>query len=624
MANLAKVVTLVAVAVLCAGSVPAAAADAPTSGVEAGDTSAWLTVSAEDAAYLRGLAGDTWACIAHYVEPQTGLPYDTSERGEYSSATNLGYYAACCAIAAEMKLVSHQEAAQRVRRVLEAHGRFRKWKGFSQSWNHVRTLEPAPHDQMISLLDSGNMAAGFIVAGMVLPELRVQVDETLAELDWGAFYDPTRGLLYGGYHMGDGRIDRGWHIGDYAGDGRMAAFLAIASGGAPADSWDKLGRKTEEHFGLTIYQPAWMGGGLFMQMQDCLFLDERSTPAGRSAADFAYAQMLYASTLDQEVWGWSACFSPDGRYLGWGGLEVAVVTPHAAGMMAMLYPHKTVECLRKLESMGVRAPLSENSQVRRFGFRDSIDLTSRRVSDLYLPNLDQAMLFLSIANALEERVVHRAFARHPLVRRGCRMIGEYSQPQDRGWLAELRRRDREPLPASRSPSVEGPAHVVIDDFEGTDIKRNRLGGPLHTWTRDAADAEASIRVARDRIERKGVSSACLRIDYDVDSPKPTFGGVNLLLGGANGGGCNALELWARGTPAEVKLELHGSGGIGVTRLRGIKPDAWTRVVIPFAKLGGMITDWSSLEKLVLVLEDRTVEQKVGALWIDDVALIRSP
>jgi len=99
-------------------------------------------VSGEDEAYLRGVEAETWACIAHFVEPTTGLPYDTSERGEYTSVTNLGYYAAACAVAAEMKLIPRDEATIRVRRVLDAYAKFKQWHGFSQSWNPVRRLGP--------------------------------------------------------------------------------------------------------------------------------------------------------------------------------------------------------------------------------------------------------------------------------------------------------------------------------------------------------------------------------------------------------------------------------------------------------------------------------------------------
>jgi hypothetical protein len=47
-----------------------------------------------DVEYLRKLAKDTWDCIAYFVNPDTGMPYDTSSRGRNTSATNIGLYLA--------------------------------------------------------------------------------------------------------------------------------------------------------------------------------------------------------------------------------------------------------------------------------------------------------------------------------------------------------------------------------------------------------------------------------------------------------------------------------------------------------------------------------------------------
>ncbi len=610
---------LAAITLLAAGACPATAA--ASSDVAERTTAA--TLSAADEAYLRGVMADTWACIAHFVEPSTGLPYDTSERGEYSSVTNLGYYAASCAVAAEVGLAERADAVKRVRRVLESYRQFEHWKGFSQSWNSVKTRQPAPHDTMISLLDSANMVAGFVVAGRLLPELAGDVDAILQGLDWSAFHDPDDGRLFGGYDLKRRQIDPGWHIGDYAGDGRMAAFWAIAVQAAPPESWQRLTRETESHYGLTILRPAWLGGGLFMQVQDGLFLDERSTPAGRSAADFAYAQMLYAKDLDLPVWGWSASFAPDGRYLGWGGLEVPVVTPHAPGMAAMYYPHKAADCLRELERRGVRAPFDDAGKKLKLGFRDSIDLRDGSVSKLYVPMLDQAMMFLSLANLLDDRVVQRAFHAHPTVQRGCKLLPEYGQPVDVAWLKELGRRDAAPLRLPSPAQAKGPAPVPVDDFEDATENQNAAGGRNSTWTRDKDDATVTVKLSECPGAEADRPGRCLRVDYDVDSPNPAFGGLNFDLEGADASGCDALVFWTRGTPARCKVELHGAGGSGSTYLQNIDPGKWTRHEVPLRDFGGMITDWRKLSRLVFVIEDGVARPKTGALWLDDITFVKA-
>ena len=598
------------------------AASAQNSNSDTGSTLDWPVVMENDRDYLRTLAQDTWACIAYFVASDSGLPYDNSERAECTSVTNIGYYAACCAVAAKMNLTSQAEATDRVQRVLSAYRQFKQWHGFSQSWNSVHTLQPSVDDTMISLLDSANMVAGFVVAGQLLPEVRADVEKILKRMDWTAFYDGGQDRLFGGYDLANERLDRGWHIGDYAGDGRMAVFWAIAVGAAPPSAWEKLNRGTETHFGLEVLQPSWIGGGLFMHVQDGLFLDERSTPAGRSAANFAYAQMLYAASLNLPVWGWSACSAPDGRYLGWGGLEVPVVTPHAAGMTTMIYPHQAADCLRRLEEIGARAPYREGADGpnHAFGFRDSINLDTQDVSPRYLPPLDQAMMFLSIANALEDRVVQRAFAAHPVVQAGQRRIPEYSAPVDATWLAELRRRDREPVRVPVDAESSGPSRIVVDDFEASRDMINAVGGAYTIWTRDPNDADTVIKAS---VESAPSGSRALRIDYDVESTQPAFGGVTIGLNGVNASGCNLLRFRMRGAGGRLKIELHGRGGSGAAYIECDPDERWRTVELPFIDFGGMITDWGQMREIIIVFEDRSVRPQCGTLWIDDLEMTRT-
>lgn len=577
-------------------------------------------LSGTDRKYLVDVARETWDCIAHFVEPNTGLPYDTNERKDHSSVTNLGLYSASCAIAAKLGYVSEDDATSRVRRVLDGYEMFKKWKGFSQSWNSVHDFTPAAHDTAISVLDSANMVAGFALASQALPQVHDQAERILDAMDWSAFYDPEKQQVIGGYNMAKGELSRGWLLSDFASDGRLAVFWAIASGGAPPGAWEKLNRSSSEHFGLKVYRPGWMGGGLFMQAISGIFLDERSTLLGRSTSNFAYAQMLYAKKLGLPAWGWSACWSPDKRYLGWGGLEVPVVTPHAAGMAAMYYPQKAVECLKTLEGLGARAPWKENGKEYRFGFRDSVNLTSGTVADTYIPPLDQALMFLSIANVLEPEIVHRLMREHAYVRRARQLLDEYQWPEDAGWLAELERRDREPLALPQEEASSGPERVVVDDFESSDsAERTRLGGKVSAWMKAPPDPQASVMISRDT----DAQGACLRINYDVDSPNEAFGGVRIELAGANVSGCDMLRIRVMGPPDKVKIELHGRGGIGATRLTGVADGEWRTINIPLIQFGGMITDWADMQAMVLVFEDHTSRPKSGTMRLDDIELVRT-
>ena len=66
-----------------------------------------------------------------------------------------------------------------------------------------------------------------------------------------------------------------------------------------------------------------------------------------------------------------------------------------------------------------------------------------------------------LVGVLDNGVVQRAFMSHPTVQHGCSLIAEYAAPVDRAWLAELQRRDREPLPPAGAQHRTGAKRVVV-------------------------------------------------------------------------------------------------------------------------------------------------------------------
>lgn len=390
---------------------------------------------AADRPYLRRLALDTWRCIDKMVEPSTGLPYDNWKRGEFTSVSNIGLYLTDVVAAKEMRFISARDAERRVAKTLDSLTKLKTWHGFQQSWNGVKSLQPATHDPWVSVLDSGNLAAGLITVGQAMPKFGEDCERLVAAMDWGALYDKEKKLLWGGYNTQTGKVNPEWHLSLLGADSRLASFLTIATGKAPAESWDKLDRGFEEKYGTRYLTPGWQGGGLFMQYINGLWLDDRGTLMGQSAANFAYAQLRHGEKVGQTSrlstvlsgtgkmpvlpWGWSASDSPSGEYLGWGKLRDEVVTPHACALAIQDFPREVVANLRALEKMGARH--------RRYGFYDAIDVQTGKVTDNFLV-LDQSMLFLSLANFLHDDVVRKHFQSSPLVQRGRSLIRDYQEP----------------------------------------------------------------------------------------------------------------------------------------------------------------------------------------------------
>ena len=231
--------------------------------------------------------------------------------------------------ARDLGFITDQEACRRLDQTLGSVEKLKTWRGFQQCWNSVTTLQPGTNDYAISLLDAGNFAAGLITVAQAAPKFNHRCERLLGAMDWSWFYDPAKQLLRGGFDTKKNRFAENWYLSALGTDGQLVQFLAIAAAAAPPQMWDRLDHPLETKYGISYMMPGWQGGGLFMQFISGLWLDERGTLMGRSAENFAYAQILHGQKIGSPVWGWSALAAPDGQYLGWGRIKDQVVTPHA-------------------------------------------------------------------------------------------------------------------------------------------------------------------------------------------------------------------------------------------------------------------------------------------------------
>lgn len=379
-----------------------------------------LTV--DETVYLSALAADTWRSLAYMADGKSPLPEDNTDLAGYTSVSNIGFYLACIPGAEKLGLIDHAEATRRVSRVVDACAQLDTWEGFPHSWLRTTDLKPTD-ERIISSVDLGNYEAGLIVCRQAYPELAAPISKLVEAMNWKALYCPDNGFLYGGWNTRDKTYTK-WYYNLYAADSRTASLVAVAHG-VPATHWERLERNLEAGAGPTHYAPGWQGGGLFMQTMTALFLDEAATPSGRSATNFAWAQVLRGRDKNLPAWGWSACVTPDGKdYLGWGKYREEVVTPHAAALAMLYLPHEAIADLRAMERLGARQEVTIGGQPRQWGFRDCLDMTTHQ-SPAKMLILDQGMLFLACANVLAEGCVRDWFARDPLVQAGLGKVTEY-------------------------------------------------------------------------------------------------------------------------------------------------------------------------------------------------------
>ncbi|MDP3786964.1 MAG: glucoamylase family protein [Candidatus Omnitrophota bacterium] len=546
-----------------------------------------ITTTEEDTKYLWALAKDTWTNINFYVAPETGFPYDTDQKADFTNTTNIGLYLTSLAAATEMGFIPREEAAKKADKILDSLAKLEHWNGFFNNWINVKGITKAT-EGINAVSDFNKLPAGLIITRQQFPELRDKCAALLDRMNWSIFYNPNAKKFYGGYDVVKKQMST-WNMDLLAADTRLASFLVIATGAAPAEVWNSLRRDTEEHYGLKIIVPSWYGGGIFMQGICGLFLDERETIMGKSMADFAYAQMLYAREVESPVWGWSSSTSPSGDYLGWGGLRGNVVTPHASALAITYYPNKVVENFKNLEKYGLRSEFETSGKRYAFGFRDAVDIDSREVANAYLTALDQGMLFLSLANYLKDGLVWKTFEKDPIVRRGKELLKDYFSPHPE-YREIYNKRDTTPFEPLRRGESINLAPLIVEDY--------------------------------------------FVIDYDLGSAKPVS--FSKDLNSTDISRYNALSFNVMGDKDSrythsFRIEMEGKSNGAVYKLRGVT-DKWQKLIIPLREFGGanmshnptysywggFITDRTKMKKISFDFELSQVSEGKGKIYIGDL------
>lgn len=392
--------------------------ETPASGTETVKTGTML----DDNAYLHKLMRDTWNYMDSYLAPETGFPYDSNVMSTHTNTTNIGLYLASLAVAHKLGYIETDAAVERVRKILRSLDKIENWKGLYNNWLDVKgqtKASPGPNN----ISDFNKLPAGLIMCRQEFPEINKECSRFLDRIDWSIFHEKSTDKLFYEYDIVAQKVQNAVFF-SRGEDKLLGAFLAVASGQVPPSTWKHHYITIEKRHGLKYFKPGWQGGGIFMQYICGMFLDETATKLGYSAANFAYAQIIHARKIGSPVWGWSACENPDGGYLGMGQLTDTVITPHASVLAIHFFPKEVTQNLRALEQLGARPAYKKGDKEQEFGFRDSINIPKKKVNRNYLV-LDQAMIFLSLANYLEDRVVHRIFAADPMVQNGLKKISEY-------------------------------------------------------------------------------------------------------------------------------------------------------------------------------------------------------
>jgi hypothetical protein len=402
---------------------------------------------------LTGYARDTWRSLDALASAGV-LPADAlchSGTGWTSSGntspTDIAAYLWSTLAAERLGLITRDDSAQRLNRMLVALGHLERSHGFFYNWYDAQTGERlktwpgsggAPLRPFLSSVDNGWLAAALIMVANARPEFREPVDSLLAAMDFGFFYDPYDpgdpvahpGLMRGGFWPDD-ETYAGFHYGILNTEPRIASYIAIARGQVPQDHYFRMSRvgpgpvaPTREYLkvpvseGCATYRglrlvPSW-DGTMFEALMVPLFVPEADWAAaswGINHPLYVRAQIEYG-LRDARLgyWGISASCDPAGGYKAFGvsalGVAIApvpsssVITPHAS---FLALPYASREVLANLRALSANFPIYSP-----YGFYDAVDVRSGRVSENILA-LDQGMILAAIANALEGGVLQQAF-----------------------------------------------------------------------------------------------------------------------------------------------------------------------------------------------------------------------
>ncbi|MFH1369054.1 MAG: glucoamylase family protein [Elusimicrobiota bacterium] len=437
-----------------------------------------ITTTPEDTEYLRGVMKDTLDSILYYRNPVTGFPSyipENPNNQEIIKGEHIFLVFASIAIAGKTGLIPEQQAEKELLKMLDWIEKIPTADGFFMDMIHTADASAGPN-KSYPTADYGFNPCGLIVAGEAYPKIRKRALKLANATRWDKIYNNSTGYIGGMLYIKPGgsiRADGSMLF--LAMDMRMAIFLSIASGAAPAELWARMPRYYQERYGVRYLKPGEALGYGEQTWALGYFLDERGSEIGMSNANMAWGQICYAQDMDYPVWGWSNCLAPPG-YMGFGDPNTnwSVVNAHAIAAAAPYYPNQVTKALRVLERMGCREPININGAKRRFGFRGAVNIDTKVSSGGIIPGLDQAIIFLSLANYLHDGIVWKYFQQNKTVRNGIALIPGYDNLKTE-YLEIYKKRDNEGpvLPIEKSGAADSP--VVVDAFK-TDGEKNDLGG----------------------------------------------------------------------------------------------------------------------------------------------------
>ncbi|MBU4526310.1 MAG: cyclic beta 1-2 glucan synthetase [Desulfomicrobium sp.] len=245
----------------------------------------------------------------------------------------------------------------------------------------------------------------------------------LAQMEFGFLCDETSHLLAIGYNAFECRRDNSFYD-LLASEARLAAFVAIAQGQLPQQSWFALSRLLTTAGGEPVLL-SW-SGSMFEYLMPMLVMPTFESTLLDQTSNASVARQIEYGKKRSVPWGISECgynaidvhhnyqyraFGVPGLGLKRGLAEDLVIAPYATALALMVAPGEACRNLLRLESEGFGT---------RYGFYEAIDYTPSRLprgqSSAVVRSFmahHQGMSLLSMAYLLLDRPMQKRFASDP-------------------------------------------------------------------------------------------------------------------------------------------------------------------------------------------------------------------
>jgi cellobiose phosphorylase len=276
-------------------------------------------------------------------------------------------------------------------------------------------------EELRRLLTESSRRAGTRIAAI---ERLARQSGELARMEYGFLYDKARHLMAIGYNVSERRLDASYYD-LLASEARLPAFVAIAQGQLPQESWFALGRLLTRVGGESLLL-SW-SGSMFEYLMPLLVMPTYENTLLDQTCKVAVERQIEYGKQRSVPWGISEsgynaidihlnyqyrAFGVPGLGLKRGLADDLVIAPYASALALMVTPEAACLNLEHLSAAGIEG---------KFGFYEAIDYTPSRlprgqtsaVVRSFMAH-HQGMSFLSLAYLLLDQPMQKRFESDPL------------------------------------------------------------------------------------------------------------------------------------------------------------------------------------------------------------------